>query len=182
MGVNDPNNAWWMDVLENGPASPHARFFDIDWHPIHPEMQDKVLLRVPLTEAVPRAARDVWTLNVATLRALWDIVRGRGTASLAGPVRIVQEAAAEVKHGLAEFAGVLANISVGVAIFNFLPVPALDGGRLVFLGIELVSGRRVNHRTETAVHLVGFLFLIVLFLAVTLFGDLKLGHKLFGWG
>ena len=145
-------------------------------------MQDKVLLRVPLTEAVPRAARDVWTLNVTTLRALWDIVRGRGTASLAGPVRIVQEAAAEVKHGLAEFAGVLANISVGVAIFNFLPVPALDGGRLVFLGIELVSGRRVNHRTETAVHLVGFLFLIVLFLAVTLFGDLKLGHKLFGWG
>ena len=145
-------------------------------------MQDKVLLRVPLTEALPRAARDVWKLNVATLRALADIVRGRGTASLAGPVRIVQEAAAEVKHGLAEFAGVLANISVGVAIFNFLPVPALDGGRLVFLGIELLSGRRVNHRMETAFHVVGFLFLIVLFLAVTLFGDLKLGHKLFGWG
>ena len=145
-------------------------------------MQDKVLLRVPLSLAVPRALRDVWALNLATLRALWDIVRGHGTASLAGPIRIVQEAAAEVKHGVAEFAGVLANISVGVAIFNFLPVPALDGGRLVFLGIELLSGRRVNHRTETAFHLVGFLFLIVLFLAVTLFGDLKLGQKLFGWG
>ncbi|HWE26202.1 MAG TPA: RIP metalloprotease [Myxococcales bacterium] len=145
-------------------------------------MQDRVVLRVPLSEAVPRAIRDVWTMNLATLRALWDIVRGRGTASLAGPIRIVQEAAAEVKRGLGDFASVLANISVGVAIFNFLPVPALDGGRLVFLGIELVSGRRVNHRTETAVHLVGFLFLLVLFLAVTLFGDLKLGQKLFGWG
>jgi len=144
--------------------------------------QDKVLVRVPLVEAVPRAGRDVWALNAATFRALWDIVRGRGGASLAGPVGIVRQASAEVRRGLADFAGVLANISVGLAIFNFLPVPALDGGRLVFLGIELVSGRRVNQRAETVVHLVGFLFLLALVLAVTLFGDLQLGRRLFQKG
>ena len=144
--------------------------------------QDKVLVRVSLGEAVPRAARDVWALNVATLQALWDIARGRGGASLAGPVGIVKQASAEVRRGLADFAGILANISVGLAIFNFLPVPALDGGRLVFLGIELVSGRKVNQRAETVVHLVGFLFLIALVLAVTLFGDLQLGRKLFRGG
>ena len=145
-------------------------------------MQDKVLVRVRLAEALPRAARDVWALNVGTLQALWDIVRGRGGASLAGPIGIVKQASAEVKRGLAEFAGILANISVGLAIFNFLPVPALDGGRLVFLGIELVSGRKVNQRAETVVHLVGFLFLLALVLAVTLFGDLQLGRKLFHAG
>ena len=144
--------------------------------------QDRVLVRVSLVDAVPRAARDVWALNVATLQALWDIARGRGGASLAGPVGIVKQASAEVKRGVAEFAGILANISVGLAIFNFLPVPALDGGRLVFLGIELLSGRRVNQRAETVVHLVGFLFLIALVLAVTLFGDLQLGRKLFRGG
>ncbi len=145
-------------------------------------MQDKVLIRVRLAEALPRAARDVWALNVGTLQALWDIVRGRGGASLAGPIGIVKQASAEVKRGLAEFAGILANISVGLAIFNFLPVPALDGGRLVFLGIELLSGRKVNQRAETVVHLVGFLFLLALVLAVTLFGDLQLGRKLFHGG
>src|SRR5581483_12367473 len=39
-------NAWWTDVLENGPSSPYARFFDIDWHPPKHELQDKVLLPV----------------------------------------------------------------------------------------------------------------------------------------
>jgi regulator of sigma E protease len=144
--------------------------------------QDKVLVQVPFAEALPRAARDVWALNLATLRALWDIAQGRGGASLAGPIGIVKQASAEVKRGLADFAGILANISVGLAIFNFLPVPALDGGRLVFLGIELVSGRKVNQRAETVVHLVGFLFLVALVLAVTLFGDLHLGRKLFRGG
>jgi regulator of sigma E protease len=144
--------------------------------------QDRVLVRASLADALPKAAHDVWALNVATLQALWDIARGRGGASLAGPVGIVKQASAEVKRGLAEFAGVLANISVGLAIFNFLPVPALDGGRLVFLGIELLSGRKVNQRAETVVHLVGFLFLIALVLAVTLFGDLQLGRKLFRGG
>jgi regulator of sigma E protease len=143
---------------------------------------DKVLVRVGLADALPRAARDVWAINAATLQALWDIVRGRGGASLAGPVGIVKQASAEVRRGLAEFASILATISVGLAIFNFLPVPALDGGRLVFLGIELVSGRKVNQRAETIVHLVGFLFLLALVLAVTLFGDLQLGRKLFHAG
>ena len=48
MGIGDPRNAWWMDVLENGPGSPYAPFFDIDWHPVNPDLDNKVLL--PLLE------------------------------------------------------------------------------------------------------------------------------------
>jgi regulator of sigma E protease len=144
--------------------------------------QDRVLMRAPLLEALPRAARDVWALNSATLGALFDAVRGRGGASLAGPIGIVKQASSEVKRGLADFATVLANISVGLAVFNFLPVPALDGGRLVFLGIELVTRRKVNPRAETLVHVAGLLLLLALVLAVTLFGDLHLGSKLFSHG
>jgi len=143
---------------------------------------DRVLVRLPLIEAVPRAARDVWTLNAATVTALWDIVRGKGSASLAGPVAIVRQTSAEVKRGVAEFASILANISVGLALFNFLPVPALDGGRLVFLGMELVTRRKVNQKLESVVHVVGLLLLLGLLVAVVLFGDLQLGRKLFPRG
>jgi (1->4)-alpha-D-glucan 1-alpha-D-glucosylmutase len=44
MGIDDPNNRLWQDVLENGPASPYASFFDIDWDPPKPELKNKVLL------------------------------------------------------------------------------------------------------------------------------------------
>ena len=42
--IVDPANAWWADVLENGPSSPFAPFFDIDWHPPKPELRNQVLL------------------------------------------------------------------------------------------------------------------------------------------
>ena len=46
MGVYPDTNPWWHDVLENGPVSPYARFFDIDWDPIKPELKNKVLLPI----------------------------------------------------------------------------------------------------------------------------------------
>jgi len=46
MGVGDACNTWWMDVLENGPSSNYSRYFDIDWHPVKPELQDKMLLPI----------------------------------------------------------------------------------------------------------------------------------------
>ena len=143
---------------------------------------DRVLVRLPLFAAIPRAAGDVWSLNAQTLKALFDVVRGKGTASIGGPIAIVKQASGEVKRGLADFAGILANISVGLAIFNFLPVPALDGGRLVFLVYELVTRRKVNQRFESVVHMIGFLLLFALILAVVVFGDLQLGKRLFGRG
>jgi (1->4)-alpha-D-glucan 1-alpha-D-glucosylmutase len=46
MGVASDDNAWWMDVLENGPGSPYASFFDIDWMPLKPDLAHKVLLPI----------------------------------------------------------------------------------------------------------------------------------------
>jgi (1->4)-alpha-D-glucan 1-alpha-D-glucosylmutase len=46
MGIAEASNEWWMDVLENGPSSPYARFFDIDWRPLKPELANKVLLPI----------------------------------------------------------------------------------------------------------------------------------------
>jgi (1->4)-alpha-D-glucan 1-alpha-D-glucosylmutase len=46
MGIDDESNIWWMDVLENGPSSIYANYFDIDWHPVKPELKNKVLLPI----------------------------------------------------------------------------------------------------------------------------------------
>jgi len=46
MGIDTQSNPWWRDVLENGECSPSARFFDIDWSPVKPELRDKVLLPI----------------------------------------------------------------------------------------------------------------------------------------
>src|SRR5947209_6810090 len=46
MGVHGPANGWWMDVLENGPGSTYAGHFDIDWHPVKPELANRVLLAI----------------------------------------------------------------------------------------------------------------------------------------
>ena len=46
MGITQQINAWWQDMLENGPSSPYASFFDIDWDPLKPELRDKVLLPI----------------------------------------------------------------------------------------------------------------------------------------
>jgi len=143
---------------------------------------DHVLVKLPLGAAIPRALHDVWALNAATLGALFDALRGKGGASLAGPVAIVRQSAAEVKRGLADFAAILANISVGLALFNFLPVPALDGGRLVFLGVELLSGRKVNQRLESVVHVIGLLLLLALIVSVVLVGDIQNGKSFFSRG
>jgi regulator of sigma E protease len=89
-----------------------------------------------------------------------------------GPIGIARELVRGARDGLEPFLGLVWTISVALAILNLLPFPALDGGRLVFLGYELVTRRRVNERVEHAFHLVGFFILIGLILAVTLFGDL----------
>ncbi len=46
MGISEPDNQWWMDVLENGPASPYARYFDVEWRPQKRELEGRVLLPI----------------------------------------------------------------------------------------------------------------------------------------
>src|SRR6266849_457075 len=46
VGIAEPLNEWWMDVLENGPSSSYAPYFDIDWHPLKSDLRDKVLLPI----------------------------------------------------------------------------------------------------------------------------------------
>ena len=61
----------------------------------------------------------------------------------------------------------LGYISVNLGVFNLLPIPALDGSRIVFILIELIRGKPINPEKEGFIHMVGFALLITLILVVT---------------
>jgi regulator of sigma E protease len=94
----------------------------------------------------------------------------QGTGSLegvSGPVGIAGILASAQSEGLGPFLFIVALISMSLAVINFVPFPALDGGRFLFLVIESLRGRPINPRVSRIVNLVGFLCLILLMLFVT---------------
>lgn len=87
--------------------------------------------------------------------------------SASGPFGIGAVLKRAIEAGLVILIELLMLLNVVLAVMNLLPLPALDGGRLVFLGYELVTRRRANPRIETMVHMVGILFLMVVMVLVT---------------
>lgn len=116
----------------------------------------------------------IWTSIVATglFQIFLDLFKGQAPEGVAGPVGIVALTARAAQFGfvpLINFAGIL---SVNLMILNILPFPALDGGRLVFIGIESFIGRKVLPKVENIVHAVGMAILLILLLAIT-FKDVR---------
>jgi regulator of sigma E protease len=90
-----------------------------------------------------------------------------GVDQLAGPVGIVRMTDEVAASGLIMLLNWTALLSVNLAIFNLLPLPALDGGRLLFLLFEAVRGRPMDPKKEGFVHFIGFALLMLLMLIVT---------------
>lgn len=84
-----------------------------------------------------------------------------------GPIGIVNIAIQTTKLGIPNFLQLLALISLNLAVFNVLPIPALDGGRLFFILIEKIKGSAINPKTENIMNALGFVFLLLLILTVT---------------
>jgi regulator of sigma E protease len=97
-----------------------------------------------------------------------------------GPAGIVGEIKKRIEHGPKQALMIIAMISIYLGLFNLLPLPGLDGGRLVFLGWEAVSRKRVNERIEQTVHMVGVLMLLALIIVISFKNDFHIGswfHK-----
>ncbi len=99
---------------------------------------------------------------------LYGIVFGNEKADPGGPKRIFDEFSKAWKAGWLTGVELLMMLSVYLGLFNLFPLPALDGGRLVFLGYELVTRRRANPKIEAMVHMSGIMVLGVVMILVTL--------------
>ncbi|MBX6321950.1 MAG: RIP metalloprotease [Rhodospirillaceae bacterium] len=120
-----------------------------------------------LTDALAYGVRTTGRLAVATLEALGDLLRGGAAAqAIAGPLRFAQVSGqVTLDLGLGALVLLAALLSVNVAVFNLLPIPALDGGHLAFLSLEKLRGRPLPRRVQQMCSLGG---LAVIFLLCTL--------------
>ena len=88
--------------------------------------------------------------------------------SVSGPVGIYFIIDYFKTLGVPIFIGLIADLSVSLAVLNLLPIPALDGGRIAILLVEVVIRKDLNEKVENALINVGFIFLLVLMLAIIL--------------
>ena len=105
---------------------------------------------------------------------LFDLITGHyGLNDLSGPVGTVSIIAETTSQAVASGAGfdmiiyIMALISINVGVFNLLPIPALDGGRLFFILIEAIRRKPLKEELEIKIQLLGFSILIALSLYVT---------------
>ncbi len=121
-----------------------------------------------------------WTVSM--VRQVWlslfDLITGRyGFNQLSGPVGTAQAIGKASTHGLASLLMMTGFITVNLGVFNLLPLPALDGGRLIFLILEMIRRRPVSPKYEGYVHTAGLLLLMTLMVAVTYQDILRLVAK-----
>jgi len=95
------------------------------------------------------------------------VAERRVPEGVAGPVGIWFLFKTAVKMGTGYVLELIALISLNLAILNFIPFPGLDGGRFLFLALEGIRRKKLRTEIENAIHLVGFIILILLFLAIT---------------
>ncbi len=124
-------------------------------------------------EAVSNTLNTTWSILTAIPQALAQVVRGQAPAnSFAGPIGIAQ-ITGEVSRdsGLQGLLSLTALLGINLALVNILPLPALDGGRILFILIEILrGGRKVAPEKEAVVHLVGMVVLLLLIALISI-GD-----------
>lgn len=119
-------------------------------------------------EAIQGGWDNLWLFTKNILLGFKMLLTGQFSwDDLGGPVRIVEVTGEHASAGLMQYTFWAAVMSLYLGIFNLLPFPALDGSRLVFLGLEALRGKPVDPNRESMVHFIGFAMLMLLMVAVT---------------
>ncbi|GAE91588.1 membrane-associated zinc metalloprotease [Gracilibacillus boraciitolerans JCM 21714] len=118
--------------------------------------------------SIPYSFEETYRWSTLILTNLGKLVTGQFSIDmLSGPVGIYDATDQVVKTGFLNFLTWTAVLSVNLGIINLVPLPALDGGRLIFVGIEAVRGKPIDPQKEGVVHFIGFALLMLLMIVVT---------------
>ncbi|WP_457630849.1 M50 family metallopeptidase [Oceanithermus sp.] len=121
-----------------------------------------------LGTAVKTSLRFLPDMVGSFVKGLSGVLVGKPSPDIVGPVGIVNLAGEAARAGLLAVVQLAALINLSLAVFNLLPIPGLDGGRLLLLLLNLLTGGRIRPEHEALVNFIGFAFLILLMLLVTL--------------
>ena len=130
---------------------------------------EMVEVRYGPLESVQRAMVHTWDMSVFSLRMLGKMVMGElSWRNLSGPVSIADYAGQSARVGWTAYLSFLALISISLGVLNLLPIPVLDGGHLVYYGLEAVRGRPLSERfleltQKAGLAIIGTLMIVALF-------------------
>jgi regulator of sigma E protease len=132
-----------------------------------------VFIQLPLNQAFLESIRQ----NVRYGSLIYQFLRGiierrMSPRSLEGPIRIAQLSGDAAREGAGAFIGLMAMVSLNLAIFNLLPIPILDGGVILLLLVEMILRRDLSVQVKEAVFKLGFVFLMMV-VAFVLYNDLS---------
>ena len=125
------------------------------------------------------SAKQVWSLTVITYKGLWFLVTGKVSVrdSVTGPLGIFLITSKAANMGLVAVLHLIAVLSISLGIFNLLPLPVMDGGHIVLLGIEKIRRKGLSLKVEGIITKIGISLIITLAVFVTyndilrIFGD-----------
>jgi regulator of sigma E protease len=143
------------------------------------ERMATLIKQYPWYQAPIQGVIYTWQTTVNAIGGLFtvftNLFSGKGApegASFAGPLGITVFLARAAEYGVGFFLYFIGTISVFIAIFNLFPIPALDGGKLLFLIIEKIKGRPISPKIEQAITVVFFVILITLSIFITVKFDI----------
>ncbi len=145
---------------------------DLSRHALGVEVITIGTIPLSFTAALIEGAYFTWGATKMTAVGLWHLFAGIFTLSadlsqVSGPVGIVSIVGSASAQGIGNLLSIMAMISINLAIINLIPIPALDGGRLLFVIIESIIRRPIKATVANALNTTGFTLLIILMLFVT---------------
>ncbi|HET9815896.1 MAG TPA: RIP metalloprotease RseP [Xanthobacteraceae bacterium] len=133
-----------------------------------PSPEDTHFQPVGPVKALELGVQRTWFVVERTLSYIGGVISGREAADqLGGPIRIAQVSGQVATEGLASLFSLAAVLSVSIGLLNLFPVPLLDGGHLLFYGIEAVRGRPLSERAQEVGFRIGLAIVVMLMIFAT---------------
>ncbi len=118
---------------------------------------------LPPLEAIPVAFKTTYGYSIMTLRMMGKMLVGKASVkNLSGPISIAQIAGQSASMGMVHFIKFMALVSVSLGVLNLLPIPVLDGGHLLFFGVEAIKGSPVPEKAQLFFQQIGMALLLLL--------------------
>ncbi len=185
VSVNGNKAMIWENVTQEIAMSKESLIFEVKRNnelksfKIKPEIKDnrktigiKIQVQKNPIYALGYSVKKTYYLTTQMLDFIRKLVTGNAsTQNVVGPLGLAGLVGDVAKTGILNLLGLMAYISLNLGLMNLLPIPALDGGRLMFIIIEIIRGKPVPEEKEGLVHTVGFILLLLLFVFV-LYNDI----------
>ncbi len=129
----------------------------------HDDKGDRRVERLPVTKALSESVERTWFIVATTFKYLGKLVTGRESADqLGGPIAMAKAAGDAASVGLLQFVSVVAFLSISIGLINLFPIPMLDGGHLVYYGLEALRGKPLGPEAQEWGFRIGFSLVIAL--------------------